>query len=57
MIGLLPRKWTPEQRQLIARFDVAANRVIADTAKGLNTRFTDKDLALAREMKIKDDDF
>ena len=47
---------TPEQKSLIARFDVAANKLIADTAKGLNTRFTDKDLALAREMKINDTD-
>jgi hypothetical protein len=55
-LGYYRRSGTPEQKQLIARFDVAANKVIADTAKGLNTRFTDKDLALAREMKIKDDD-
>ena len=55
-LGYYRRSGTPEQKKLIARFDVAANKVIADTAKGLNTRFTDKDLALAREMKIKDDD-
>lgn len=50
------RSGTPEQKALIARFDIAANKLIADTAKGLNTRFTDKDLALAREMKINDSD-
>lgn len=47
---------TPEQQKLAARFEVAANKLIADTAKGLNTRFTDKDLMLAQSMKINDND-
>lgn len=47
---------TPEQQKLAARFEVAANKLIADTAKGLNTRFTDKDLMLAQSMKINDSD-
>ena len=50
------RSGTPEQQKLAARFEVAANKLIADTAKGLNTRFTDKDLMLAQSMKINDSD-
>lgn len=54
--GYYKRSGTPEQKRLAARFDIAANKLIADTAKGLNTRFTDKDLALAKSMKINDTD-
>jgi len=54
--GYYKRSGTAEQKALIARFDVATNKLIADTAKGLNSRFTDKDLALAQNMKLNDTD-
>lgn len=49
-------KGTPEQQYTVGRLKHATNELVASTAKGLNTRFTDKDLALARQMKIDDSD-
>ena len=43
---------TDEQKKLVADLEVYSNKLIAQTAKGLNTRFTDKDLAFAQRMKI-----
>lgn len=47
---------TPEQQHLIGQFENITNEVIADMAKGLNPRFTNKDLELAKAMKISEKD-
>lgn len=41
-----------EQKTFLGDFETVTTKLIADTAKGLNTRFTDKDLQLAKDMKI-----
>lgn len=43
---------TPEQQKLAANFELHSNKIIASMAKGLNTRFTNMDLAFAKEMKV-----
>lgn len=47
---------SPEQKKAVADLKVYGNQMVAAMAKGLNTRFTDKDLAFAQDSKISDKD-
>lgn len=52
----LKKVGSKEQQHLIGAFENATKEIIADMAKGLNSRFTNKDLQLAEDMKISPSD-
>lgn len=46
----------PKITSAIANYDQLTSQLVAQAAKGMNPRFTNKDLELARSMKINDSD-
>lgn len=55
-LAALKAKGSKEQQELIGRFENITNEIVVDMAKNMNSRFTNKDLDLAQQMKISEKD-